>query len=553
MSAEPAVASVEKGDWPLSLEGASPLFQPLGLSLEFVQWLAEFGRTRGRRPRILHIGNIANNAYLNAKFLNRAGFDCDVICADYYHVMSCPEWEDADYRGDIRNDLFPAWPEVDIGDFERPRWFAQGPTIACLEYLLARRERPADADKHWSRLLDERDAECAIHRGEIRLVAAHSSRRMLAGKAIRKFWKLPYLAAQRSAKLRWLAMSLGSSPFMAAVRRACQRFAELFPDREDRLRPIEFETFAYSYPLWTKLLGHYDLAVGYATNGVFPMLAGVPYVAFEHGTIRNIPFEPTTQGRLCALVYRLAGQTFITNCDSQQSAERLGLKRYRFVPHPINEDPHPTADPAAIRRDLRAKLASDFIVFHPARQHWSVERDTSWDKGNDILIEGFARFVREVNPKAGAVFVEWGQTLQQSKNLLSDRGIADRVLWIAPQPASRMNAHVAACDALADQFCIGAFGSTMPRGLMLGTPNLIYLNESAHRWCMPEMPPVLNTRTPDDVFAALKRLYQDPNYSRQVADAGKAWYAKYHSSRVVADAFAEAVRELPLPAQGGAP
>src|SRR5207302_1518374 len=102
-------------------------------------------------------------------------------------------------------------------------------------------------------------------------------------------------------------------------------------------------------------------------------------------------------------------------------------------------------------------------------------RDTSWDKGNDILIEGFARFVHEVNPRAGAVFVEWGQTLPQTKELLARLGVADRILWIPQQPTPRMNAYIQAADALADQFCIGAFGSTMPRGLMLGTPSLIYL------------------------------------------------------------------------------
>ena len=58
------------------------------------------------------------------------------------------------------------------------------------------------------------------------------------------------------------------------------------------------------------------------------------------------------------------------------------------------------------------------------------------------------------------------------------------------------------------------------------------------------MPPVLNTRTPDEVFEALKRLYADPAYARQVADQGRAWYLKYHSSRVVADAFAETARDL---------
>lgn len=516
-----------------------------GLSPDLAEWLAKFQRSHGRPPRLLHIGNIANNAYLAAKFLNRAGFDCDVICYDYYHIMGCPEWEDADYRGDIRNDFYPTWHGVDLRGFERQKWFAQGPLAVCLDYLIARRAGgTAEAERLWTDLQSKREETCAQLRGEIPPPSKWVKLGTIASKAIRKFWKLPYIVAQRIPALHWFLMSLGPSPFMQSARRTCQAYSEAFPDRTDRIEPIELRTYSTTFPKWAKLLPHYDLVVGYATDGVFPMLVGVPFVSFEHGTIRNLPFEATSQGRLCALTYRSANAVFITNCDNKVAADRLGLKRYRFVPHPINEEKHATVDPDAIRREVRERLNSDFVIFHPSRQHWSPKRDTSWDKGNDILIEGFARFVKEVNPKAGAVFVEWGQTLSQTKELLDRLGVAKRTLWIPPQPTPRMNAYVEACDALADQFCIGAFGSTMPRGLMLGTPNLIYLDEELHRWCMPEMPPLLNTRTPDQVFEALKRLYTDPAFARQVADAAKKWYARYHSSRVVADAYADTARSL---------
>ena len=67
------------------------------------------------------------------------------------------------------------------------------------------------------------------------------------------------------------------------------------------MRAVEFRDYAATFPRWAKLFAHYDLVCGYATDGMYPMLVGgVPYVAFEHGTIRNIPFEPTPQGRLCA-------------------------------------------------------------------------------------------------------------------------------------------------------------------------------------------------------------------------------------------------------------
>ena len=422
--------------------------QSHNLSKATAEWLDRFCTENRRPPRLLHIGNIANNAYLAAKFLNQAGLDCDVLCYDYYHIMGCPEWEDADYVGDIRNDFYPTWKEVDLRGFERPQWFVQGPLAMCLDYLLAKREgRTADAESLWTALAAERELTCAKLRGEVPPPSRLAALTKLAGKAIRKFWKLPYILAQRIPKLHWFIMSLGSSPFMTSARRVCREYKAVFPSRSDELQPIELRTYAMTFPRWARLLPHYDLVVGYATDGVFPMLAGVPYAAFEHGTIRNLPFEATSQGRICALTYRLANAVFITNCDNKVAADRLGLTRYRFVPHPINEAEHATVDPAAIRLDVRKKLDSDFVVFHPSRQHWSAKRDTSWDKGNDILIEGFARFVKEVNPRAGAIFVEWGQTLPQTKELLTRLGVMGRVMWIPAQPTPRMNGYVQACDA----------------------------------------------------------------------------------------------------------
>ena len=161
-----------------------------------------------------------------------------------------------------------------------------------------------------------------------------------------------------------------------------------------------------------------------------------------------------------------------------------------------------------------------------------------------MLIEGFARFVREVYPRAGAVFVNWGQTVEQSRALLASRGLTDRVLWIEPQSNRQLLAYIQATDVLADQFFLGAFGGTMPKALMLGRPNLIYLDEERHRWCLPVMPPVINARMPEDVFEGLTRLYRDCEYAQELAAAGKRWYRQYHSLEVVVDRFIDVMRRI---------
>jgi hypothetical protein len=316
------------------------------------------------------------------------------------------------------------------------------------------------------------------------------------------------------------------------------QFARLFGEREDRLTLDDLRGYRSTSQVWSHLFQGYDAVIGYSTDGQWPLIAEKkPYFAYEHGTIRQIPFEATTQGRLCALTYRLADTAFITNCDNIAAAGKLGLSNYQFIPHPVNEDIHVDKRADELRKELRARLDSDFIVFHPARQHWESCRHPNWEKGNDIFISGLARFIREVNPRAAAVLVEWGKMVGNSRKLIEELGIDGRVFWIPPQPNARMVRYIGASDLVADQFYLGAFGSIMPKALLHRCPSMLYLDENRHQWCFPEMPPVVNARTPEEVLAGLTRLYKDPAYRADLIRRGRDWYTKYHSNRVIADTF----------------
>jgi len=572
-----------------------------------VTFVARFRRRHGRPPRILHVGNIANNAYLNAKILNRAGFDCDVLSHDYYHIMGCPEWEDADIDGDVGDPAFPNWAAVDLKGFERPRWFAQGSERVCLAYLLARRRRNrAEADRLWRKMGRQRRSKRAYLWQVLMKTARFVGGRALldgAARVLRRMQQSPTAAGvlnfARRMRLRDAGIVLGAlaalfgyragaavvlalcagsylprfaryaaarawdwrtdrtgRAFATRVQELARDFAEAFPDRPDALVSSDLDSFGATWTRWQALLECYDVVVGYATHGIYPLLADKrPYLAYEHGTIRRIPFEPTPQGRRCALAYRSADLTIITNCDNAESAEALGVPTYRFIPHPVNEGVEEVEASAALGERLRATLDAEFLLFHPSRQHWEPERHPSWEKGNDILIRGFARFVQEVCPAAGAVFVEWGRTVRASKRLLASLGVADRVLWVPPMPNRAMIKHIQACDLLADQFFLGAFGSTTPKALRHGSPAMLYLDESRHQWCFPKMPPVVNASTSEEVFEGLRRVYADPAYRKRLIEQGRAWYHRYHSAAVITERFTEAIaavlaEDLPVAAHG---
>jgi hypothetical protein len=502
--------------------------------IDVAEWVKTFRAVRGRSPAILHVGNIANNAYLNARILNDAGIDCDVLSDNFYHIMGSPEWEEADFDAAGLDYDRPDWDRVSLRSYRRPRWFAQGPLSLGVRYLRARRQKKQGAATvWWQALAARRYASCSS-----RLTPLRS-------------W---YQSRPRSApQAAQAATPLVRTP-AAGEQRFMRAFAEAFPDRADQLQPADLTEPARRADCLGGLLGQYDLVHAYGAEPVLPLLAGTrPYVAFEHGTLREIPFRADAFGRLTALAYRLADQVIITNADNRAAAQRLGLTQYRFVPHAVNERrPNPVAA-AALRQRWRERLSADFVVFHPSRHHWDPQfRDPNYEKGNDILIRGFAQFARQRGVAAGAVFVEWGQKVADSKRLLEACGIADRVLWVPPLPRSRMYDAIEATDVVADQFALGAFGNITPQALFAGRPALLRLDENAHRWCFAEMPPVLNASTPDAVCDQLLRVYRDPACARALSAAGQTWYARYHSAAVVRDGllatYADALGEpRPLP------
>jgi glycosyltransferase involved in cell wall biosynthesis len=92
---------------------------------ERLRWLTDFEARHGRPLRVLHVGNIANNAYLNAKFLRNIGVDAHVLSQDYFHVMACPEWEEIEITEPYGNDNAPSFSPIDVKTYRRPRWFIQ--------------------------------------------------------------------------------------------------------------------------------------------------------------------------------------------------------------------------------------------------------------------------------------------------------------------------------------------------------------------------------------------------------------------------------------------
>ncbi len=432
--------------------------------------------TTGRKPRILLIGNIAQNGYLLTKFLRRAGWDAELLIYSYTHLMGQPEWEDAAIRGNPPH-WDADWKDYLADDYRRPEWVHEI------------RVKPHD----WQRRL---------------LVRLRLARQFYC-------WRGHRLTRRRRSTL-------------------IARFQQRFGQQRGPLLPgdIDYALAYCNYPgIPPALVRRFDLLIGTGLDATLPMLLapGKPYLALEHGTMRELPLEDSSWGRMLALAYDQAAACIITNPDCIATAQKLGLPRCRFMPHPI-DDKYLAPDPGRhCGLDPQCREGDGPLVFAPARHDWAI-------KGNQVAIDGFARFVASgVQKNARLLLLEWGADLSRSRALIDQRGIADRVLWRPVLSGRSFCDAIKAADVVLDQFVLGVFGSTVPQALAAGKPVVSSYDDAKNQWAFPVPPPLCRAATADEVAGHLGQLFGDAEKRRQISIAARAWFDRYHSpDRVVA-------------------
>ena len=581
-------------------------------------WIRRFTEERGRPPRVLHMGNIANNGYLNAKIQRREGIDADVVSFDYYHVMGCPEWEDADFEGDV-DEFYPDWWSVDLRGWTRPEWFVQGPMAACITYLLARREgRTTDAARSWRRLERERWLICrrsalaSVARAAALAVRAVRNPRRAAARlkrAVRTFAR-PTLLGRATSRLEWIVRlgavktvgmtaairsMLGGMPPRRALARyvfptrlaaaltnedlvaletawaaregehvepqfeqktasfaeedsVVARFRELFPDRADQLRVSDYLGWQQLGQMWAPLFEHYDVVQAYATYPLIPLLGGKhAFAAYEHGTLRDIPFDDSDVGRVTALGYREAPAVFVTNADDLRAAERLGIESSKVTSLPHAVDTKKLFEFGAANAHLLPAPESQPTFFAPARQDW-VAGFQSQLKGNDRVVRA-VRLLRDRGIHVNVVFVDWGRHVEDTRRLIAELECESAFTWVTRLRKEALWARYLGSHAVIDQFVMHAIGGVTFEAMALGRRVITALDSAVNEEFFGAAPPVLAASTPDEIANAMRHVAEDPLDSADVGTASELWIRRHHSSERIVALQVDAYKRMLEPAQ----
>jgi glycosyltransferase involved in cell wall biosynthesis len=424
--------------------------------------------------RVLHFGNVANNGYNNAKLLRRLGVAADALCDESY-ALAQPEWEDAKFERMVD-------PLASIAEMHRNVSWARPEWVLTVEDPFARRR----------------------FKGQYRLE----------------------LALSRARDRR-------------AVRRLYDELRPEYAEIEDVLgTPLtlqdvqEAHRAAWMHGLLVgglpRLLGGYDVVQAYATHPTLVLVTATraQLVAFEHGTMRDLPFEDSWRGRMLSLAYRRAAKVIITNADVISSARRLGLENTVFIPHPVDETKY-SPGRSSLAEELRASGAGP-IFLAPARQDWREKR-------SDVMVRALGELVHGGHPSAVLFLGDWGVDASRTKALVEELRLAPNVRWTKPVPKLELIELYRAADVVLDQFTFGTFGGIAPEAMACERPVVMAFDRALHEWCFPEPPPIVDARDERSVAEALRRLADDPAERQRLGREGRAWVERHHGWRLVAE------------------
>ena len=438
-------------------------------------------------PKILHLGNIANNAYNNAKYLNQQGdFEHYALNFDNPHVMACPEWEEVDTFETI-SEFNPDWSRF---NHTQANWYEYLETSAI---TAAGKTRPAI------------------------FTSITKQRRKLAywlkDQGLKKTAHTVKLPVSLIGKLQVIA----ALPFYLVLH--LLHMISLRLEKQNSGSKSDSSGYALiSKKLKHKLSG-YDLVQGYGVDIIIPYLLGLPYIAYEHGTLRDLPFDGSDRAALLCQAYKKAKFTIITNPDVIKSAQKLGLENYIYIPHAVDCNRFKPSENSRLREKLN--LQEKLVVLAPARQNWDI-------KGNNKYIEAFAELLKH-SSDCVLFICDWGQHRDLTKELVKRLGLTEYVHYYSPCPKLSSVHYYQLADIVVDQFEAGAFGGITPEAMACEKPTLVYYEPSAHEWCFDTHPPVVSTSSADEIASALIKLSYHPEQRTELGRLGRQWVLQEYS------------------------
>ena len=210
----------------------------------------------------------------------------------------------------------------------------------------------------------------------------------------------------------------------------------------------------------------------------------------------------------------------------------LRLPNTYFFPFPF------ITDGALFHKEKKIRNSSSKLkLFHPASFDWAFTEKSPGriHKANDIFLHGFFKALDQ-GLDAECLVLDRGQDRFEARSMIESSKHADNFIWKKQLDREELFQKMLESDIVVDQFYCGGIGGIMIEAMSLGIPVLTYINQSANGLLYPEMPPILNAKTSDDVAINLLN-YADFRKLKSLGEQGQAWVHRYHNPKTYLNDF----------------
>lgn len=284
-------------------------------------------------------------------------------------------------------------------------------------------------------------------------------------------------------------------------------FSALTPWLEPEAKKVELP-HGSDLDTWANLEGAEALAQRFRHRSLFRFL---PAWLARRGIVNAVSNQYQGYASADVVVYFPRG----FNATGDRIVQSLTRKGIRYVPR---------ADISFLPltgQSREFKPGTDtLVIFSGVRFLYRTFPDgnTGYNKGNDIIIEGIARY-HAINPKIQVHFVDKGEDVQHARELIRQKGLESVVVWHKEMPLKDLLALYQQSDVCFDQVGEHWMGAIGGYALWLGKPVITNADPAIRSGIWPADNPVCNARNAEQVCEWLVTLRDDAVRKRLSAES----------------------------------
>lgn len=271
----------------------------------------------------------------------------------------------------------------------------------------------------------------------------------------------------------------------------------------------------------------YDLVHSYYTTVIPLQFSKVPYVFHSMGSdVREVAQQAGLTGILMRRAIKKAKSVICSQADQIPIFKKIGA--------PIHISYQPI-DPLVYMPKKKVKNKG-LIIFHPSRLDWR-------HKGNDKFIRAFSKFANTIDRTAKCICIDTDVDAEKTRNLVNELGLSKNFIFHKLMDKKELIGAYNDADIIVDQFVIGSLGLISLEVLACAKPVITYINKELNSQFYPELPPVLNAQTEEEIYEQLKKA-KDASFRKIQGKKSRDWILKYHHWKKVTEDLIELYKKI---------